>query len=610
MTRPSMTVDDLVGLGVLNPAEVQVATTIGRIAGDDDPLVLATIGLAVRAVRYGHVCLELARVVAQGLVDDDGRRVDVAMPAVDDWRDILIASPLVRSRLAPDDTPLVIDDDRLYLDRYWRLEQRLAQGLAAASQPANDRDLDELERIARSLVGDEPQMASQRQAVVVAARQRLTVLTGGPGTGKTTTLVRILAALVATAVSPQPFRVVLAAPTGKAAARMAEAVREGLGDLDLAPDVAATLGAVEALTLHRLLGANPSQPTRFRYHGGRRLPYDMVVVDEASMVSLPLMARLVDAVGPATRLVLVGDHEQLASVDAGAVLADIAAGDVLGDAHVHLTEVFRFRHKSGIDEVARSLQRGDVDQAMAMLDGRHDDAVLIDPPGVDRQPGDTAGADGAPADVPVALWERMVGHADHVRALAASRAPAQEVLREVDRFKVLVPLRRGPLGVRALNEAISRSLQRQGESNGAAPPPDRLPVGTPVIITRNDHPLGLFNGDVGVVIPGDDAASRAIAFWRPDGQIRRLSPSRLPPHEPVHVMSVHRSQGSQFDEVILLMPSIDSPLLTRELVYTALTRARQSVTVVADQQMLSAALRRRVQRSSGLRESLRQASRA
>ncbi len=576
-------VDVLRDRDVLTAAEWHTAEAVCRLVDEPDDDVRLAVALAVRAVRHGHVCLELDRLAAQGLTDDDGQPVDVTLPEADPWIERLAASPAVRQPDEVGPVPLVLDGRRLHLDRYWRHEQRLADGLLDALGAIDDRDPSDVDAVLDRLFDESEAGAGQREAARRVAGRRLVVLTGGPGTGKTTTVVRMLAVLAATAPAGAPPRMVLAAPTGKAAARMAEAVRADVDRLGVDDTVVAHLRRVESSTLHRLLGWNPGRPTRFRHDASNPLPHDVVVVDEASMVSLPLMTRLVDALGPSARLVLVGDREQLTSIDAGAVLADVAAAGRMADSHVHLTHTFRFGVESGIFEVARAVERGVVDDVLDALDGRHDDVRLVDAPG---------------GDLDAEVWTRIVDRARALGALARSGADPAEVLAAADAFRVLAPLRRGPQGVDTLNRRIAAALATGTDRLGTHP------VGTPLIVTRNDHVQRLYNGDVGVVVPDPARDRGVVAFWAPGGDVRLLATSRLPPHEPVHAMSVHRSQGSQFDEVIVVLPGVDTPLLTRELVYTAVTRARRDATIHGAAPILRGAIERRVQRASGLRERL------
>ncbi len=631
--------------GVLEAADVHVADAVARLTGAEAPDVLLAVALAVRAPRLGHVCLDLRRLHEVGVATEEGDRAELELPELAGWRATLSASPAVR---APSEVervaPLVLDGDRLYLDRYWRYEQRLVARL----RDLVVAELDDREPLALTMALDRLFPTAddevQRRAAEVAATRALTVLTGGPGTGKTTTLVRILATLGLTAPAGAPPRAVLAAPTGKAAARMAEAVRGATAALDVPSEVGAALEQLPALTVHRLLGYRPDRPTRFRHDRDHPLPFDVVVLDEASMASLPLMAKLVDALPAGARLLLVGDRDQLASVDAGAVLHDICGPDhdldppvdpraeapvdpraeasvdplaeasdapsvevpAVADAIVRLTRFHRFGVDSGIGAVARTIRRLDAPEegrhpgdVLALLRGErtetevgvgYEDIAL-------RTPGPAA--DGP---LPTALLDQIVdAYAAPVRAAVAGEDPSV-VLAGFERLRVLSALRRGPEGVGALDRAIAAGLARVVDGFSTE---GRFPIGQLLMVTRNDQRLELYNGDVGVVIRDPaDPARRRVAFPAAGGTVRVLSPARLPEVESVFAMSIHKSQGSQFEEVVVVLPRRDVPLLTRELIYTAITRAQQRATVVADESVLTEALRRRVQRASGLTERL------
>jgi exodeoxyribonuclease V alpha subunit len=601
-------------LGVLDAAEAHVADAICRLVGEDRGEVRLAVALAVRAPRLGHVCLDLDRLAEHGLDVEGDPAVDVPLPAPRVWREALEASPAVRvaeSSPSPDDgarsaatAPLVLDAGRLYLDRYWRYEDRLAARLRRlAARAADDRGQAEVTAALDRLFppgDDDPDL--QRRAAEVAATRALTVLSGGPGTGKTTTVVRLLATLLETGPTTPP-RVALAAPTGKAAARMGEAVAEALAApwLALEPTTRAALHDVPAMTLHRLLGFRPDTPTRFRHHAGRPLPYDVVVVDEASMVSLPMAARLADALREGARLVLVGDRDQLASVEAGAVLSELcspeAARGALEACVVQLTRFHRFGPHSGIGAVARAVQRidDDAEEVIDLLEGRrtetgrgpaYEDVALLDPVPEQPLPPDV---ERGVVDAYRAVVETALGGGEPARVLAA-----------FERQRVLCALRAGPQGVEAVNVHLEQQLSTHGYQVH-----ERFPVGRPVMVTQNDYAVRLFNGDVGVVVPDpQDATRRVVAFPGTDGGVRLLAPGRLPPHETVWAMSVHKSQGSQFDRVVVLLPDQPSPILSRELVYTGVTRAREHVTVIARRDLLAAALVRSLPRASGLGERL------
>ena len=573
--------------GVLEPADVHVAARIGRLGGEAGDDVLLAVALAVRAIRLGSVCVELAAVRRTVLGAGD-EPVDVSAlpwPEPVTWAAACSASPLVAvGPGGPDGRPLRLVDGLLYLERYWRQEELVRTELAARTDaPPAPVDLERLRRGLDELFGaaGDPREDRQRLAAAVAALRPVTVLAGGPGTGKTTTVAAILA-LLRDRPGPPP-RIALAAPTGKAAARLQEAVR------------AAGAGDLAASTLHRMLGWRPGTG-RFRHHRDDRLPYDVVVVDETSMVSLTMMARLLEAVRTDARLVLVGDPDQLASVEAGAVLGDLARAPGRPEPHldaalhavglpggvvngvVTLQHVWRFR--GAVAAFAAAVQTGDADTAVALLRKGSNDLAFAE--------SDTAAA-------PDALRVDVVDTATAL-ATAARANDVPAALVALDRHRVLCGHRRGPFGVARWSREIERWLA------------DALPdltahgewyPGRPVLVTANDHEAGLYNGDTGVVVATPDGPR--VAF---PGRATPVVPSRLTDVVTVHATTVHRGQGSQFERVTVVLPPAESPLLTRELLYTAVTRARQFVRVVGSEAAVRAAVARPVSRASGLRHRL------
>jgi exodeoxyribonuclease V alpha subunit len=374
------------------------------------------------------------------------------------------------------------------------------------------------------------------------------------------------------------------------------------------PDLLAAV-PTEAFTIHRCLGANPDRPTRFRHDARHPLPADVVVVDEASMIDFGLMARLADAVRPEARLVLLGDRNQLASVEAGAVFGDVcdagAAGGAVRDCVVRLRRPYRFRADGGIGALARAVNEDRPDDALACLrSGAPDLAFVPVPAGAD--PGATA----VRAEVATAwgkgLREAVAAIVDAADA-ASHAAAVLRAFEHLDRFRVLCIHRRGPRGVEAANRVIPSWIHGRDAENvaGAAGTAGDWYPGLPVMVLRNDYRLDLANGDVGIVLPGF-AEDRALLAHFPtaDGGVRAFARGRLPPHEPVHAMTVHKSPGSQFGTVLLLLPEEPSPLVTRELVYTAVTRARDRVVVAGSEAVLAAAIRLPIRRASGLKAKL------
>lgn len=582
-----------VDAGVLHAAEVHVAAAVARATGERRAEVLLGVALAARAPLFGHVCVVPAEVAATIVVDDQtvDARAPLAWPDAARWHDALISSPAVREPDAPDGAwtvPLVFDGTRLYLDRYWRFERLVADVLLErAGARGEQRDATAVGRVLDGLFdADDPAAPDlQRAAAALALTRRLAVVAGGPGTGKTRTVARLLAAAYELAAAEgRRLDVALAAPTGKAAARLTEAVREEAAAAGTAPGVRAALSAVEASTLHRLLGGRPGG--RFSHGARNPLPHDLVVVDETSMVSLPLMAHLLEAVRPDSSVVLVGDPFQLASVEAGAVLGEIVGTAARGGAPgplarsvVMLDRVHRFGRGSAIAALADAIRHGDADHAVA---------ILRDPgaPEVDWVDADVAGR--------VAEVEREVAQ----RALAAIQlARAGDVAAALElagELKVLCATHHDRLGVARVTERVeayaAQALPDAGIGRGWY-------VGRPVVVSANDYAHRLFNGDVGITVarPGRPA----VVFPGPSG-LRSFAASQLPAVSTWWATTIHKSQGSEFAKVVVTLPPPPSPVLTRELLYTAVTRAMQHVTLVASDASLRAAVARPVARASGL----------
>jgi exodeoxyribonuclease V alpha subunit len=462
------------------------------------------------------------------------------------------------------------DDRLLYLDRYWREEEQVCADLLTLSAPAAQPDVAGFAR----LFG--PGFEEQRAAAEIAVSQAVTVLTGGPGTGKTTTVARLLALLAehADASGTTPLRVAMAAPTGKAAARLSEAVATEVGKLDAVDRQ--RLSGLQAVTLHRLLGSRPDSSVRFRHHRGNRLPHDVIVVDETSMVSLTMMARLLEAVRPDARLILVGDADQLASVEAGAVLADLVDGlSARDDVRV---AALRTSHRFGrtIGALAEAIRGGDADRVVAQLRSGDEHVEFIED-----------------ADPSAPLRAVLLPHALRLREAAIAGA-VETALATLDEHRLLCAHRRGPFGVQHWNQRVQRWLAEETGQPAWSP----WYPGRPLLVTANDYGLRVYNGDTGVAVAGADGVRAFIA-----GAAGPLdfATSRLADVETMHAMTIHKSQGSQADEVTVLVPPQDSRLLTRELFYTAVTRAKVKVRVVGSEASVRAAIERRAVRASGLR---------
>ena len=598
--------------GVLGAADVHVATRLGRLGSEGDERVLLAAALTVRALQAGSVCLDVATARVTTAVEgvDPADVAALGWPAPEDWMTALAGSPLVAMGVEGDPSrPLRLVDTLLYLDRYWRQEQRIATVLdEAAARPAPPVEAERLRAaLARLFPGAEPDR--QRLAAVVAAHRWVSVLAGGPGTGKTTTVAKLLALLQDQADGS--LRVALAAPSAVAANRLTLAARAVAQRFDEGDR--ARLGSLEASTLHRLLGRRPGSRTRFRHDRENRLPFDVVVVDEASMVSLTMMSRLVDALRPECRLVLVGDPDQLASIEAGAVLGDLVQRDSPGrtsdavtevvprdvadlDADerdqlergvVRLSQVHRF--SAAIQDLAEAVRSGEPEQVADVLAQRHAGIEFVDVDVGDHQrlgPGVASRMTALRDDVVTA------GVAVHQAAMAGD---GDRALRELAGHRLLCAHRQGPYGVDTWSRQAEDWLREAVSGYAAA---GRWYVGRPLLLTSNDYQLRLFNGDTGVVVDVD--GHPRAAFLR-NGVVELFAPSRLSDAQTVHAMSVHRSQGSQFQRVTLVLPPADSPLLTRELLYTGLTRAKERVRIVGTRAALEAAVRRPIIRASGLR---------
>jgi len=544
--------------GVFDSSDVVVAQRLTALAKDTDERVALAVAFVVRAVRAGSVCVALADVEQHTAI------ADLPWPPAGEWLAAVAASPLT-----VDPTVLHLDDGLLYLDRYWIEECRVAEDVLALADARRSGSVPDINRLFPD------SFAEQRGAAQLALSRALTVLTGGPGTGKTTTVARLLALLAEQAeLDGKPrLRIALAAPTGKAAARLLEAVQLEVDAL--APADRERLPALAATTLHRLLGSRPDTSSRFRHNRENRLPHDVIVVDETSMVSLTMMARLLEAVRPDSRLLLVGDPDQLASVEAGAVLADLVEGlTAVVDSPV-ATLVTPHRFGESIGALADAIRDGDADAAVRVLaaGGEHIEWVDVH----------------QPAEV---LRKVLVPHALRLRE-AAVLGDADAALKTLEQHRLLCAHRRGPYGVAYWNRQVERWLSEQTDMPLWAD----WYVGRPVLVTANDYGLGLYNGDTGVAVLRDGGLRAAMATSA--GPVQ-FATGRLADVETMHAMTIHKSQGSQAVEITVLLPPTDSRLLTRELLYTAVTRAREKVRLVGSADQLRAAVTRRAIRATGL----------
>ncbi|QPL32318.1 exodeoxyribonuclease V subunit alpha [Pseudomonas fragi] len=628
-----------------------------------DPLVLLAAALTSHQLGHGHVCLDLFETLKEHDFalslppEGDVQTGAMLLPsqlleALDSeaWCKALQASSLVehagQSSADAASRPLVLSERRLYLRRYWTYERRIDGALRQRLAVAEATPADLPARL-NGLFGIPAQNAPvdwQKLACALATRGAFSIVTGGPGTGKTTTVVRLLALLQAPAVEAgTPLRIRLAAPTGKAAARLTESISVQVKSLEVDDKVRQKIPS-DVTTVHRLLGSRPGT-RHFRHHAGNRLPLDVLVVDEASMIDLEMMANLLDALPAHARLVLLGDKDQLASVEAGAVLGDLcrdaeagwytaqtrswleqvsgenlSASDLQQDldgTHPLAQQVVMLRHSrrfgegSGIGQLSRLVNQQLPREARALLGaGNHADLFALPLKGEQDRAFERLALEGRGTEAK--------GYRHYIERLREQRpdtrsgledprwaAWAGHVLQAFEAFQVLCAVRKGPWGVEGLNERITRALFARKLIDGD----QQWYEGRPVLMTRNDYGLGLMNGDIGIALmlpEGEGQARRhvlRVAFARNDGQggIRFVLPSRLNDVETVYAMTVHKSQGSEFSHTALVLPEALNPVLTKELIYTGITRAKHWFSLVEPRAgVFEEAVQRKVKRLSGL----------
>ncbi|RPA19949.1 exodeoxyribonuclease V subunit alpha [Gordonia sp. OPL2] len=582
-------------LGLLDAADVHVTERLARLSGEVvDETARVGAALAVRAVRFGSTCLALSRVPE--LVGED---LAPAIPTPEELRVALADSVLVRGATTGPLRPLVLADSAdgplLYLRKYFRQEELIRSVLAARGLRRPDVDPTAVRAAVADVFGpSEPdELDLQRVAAQMAAVSWTLVVAGGPGTGKTYTVARILAVL--DRLAGGGARIGLCAPTGRAAAQLQAAVSS---------DPAAP-SSVRAVTVHSLLGWRPGSAPR--HNRGNKLPYDVVVVDETSMLSMTAMSKLLDAVRADARVILVGDPHQLASVEAGAVLADLVEREIAEpptpvvdgiiepsvmarlpdrDRVDHGVVTLRRGHRfgGGIATVAAAINAGDADAVVAMVTDPAVTDVILE--AVDD-------LDGVRADVEA--WGLALD-------VAARDSEATAALDALDRHRVLCAHREGGWGVQGWSRRVVEWLAAMPGHHHLDADSTLLHPGRPLMVTANDRQNGIFNGDSGVVI-GDETSAEVV--FRRGEDIRRIHPTQLADVVSLYAMTIHRSQGSQFDGVTVVLPPEGSELLTRELLYTAITRARRHVRIIGSPEVLAAAVTRRVQRASGLRSPIR-----
>jgi exodeoxyribonuclease V alpha subunit len=613
-----------VDAGIFGPSEVHGAEVITRASVMVHDHVLLGAALALWAPLHGHVCIDLAivhtMVRAEAAVESDlGPGTDptvhaildsLAWPNIHEWVSRLAASPLVRVVNAADpqpvlnDQPLVLSDHRLYTQRQWVDECTVAAALRSRAENTTTAALSEtagalLERLLPRLEQGEPNL--QHTAAVMALSSRVGVIVGGPGTGKTHTVARLLAVMLTDAAQGQrPLHIALAAPTGKAAARLRQAIAGAAGatadgSTVLPPAIAEQLEQMPATTLHRLLGSHGLGRTRFVHNAQNQLPHDVVIIDETSMVALPLMARLLEAVRPEATLILVGDPDQLESIDVGAVLADIvqAADATTSPLHHHVVRLRRPRRQqsgSPIASLSDAIRENRADEVVGLLRSGATDPVSGEPllAFVETDNAlDNKAQSNAVRDVvlpPCALARN-----------AAVQSQAADALRALAGIRVLCAHRHGAFGAETWNQMIETWLLGR-------PPSHRFYPGRALLVTRNDQRTQLSNGDTGIVVAHPDGVRAAFGVG---DNIREFAPAQLEDIDTAFAMTIHKSQGSEYATVVVVLPPSTSPLIGRELLYTAVTRTTRRLIVIGTEAAVIAAVSTPGRRVTGLTSALK-----
>lgn len=603
----SSAVERLIESGAFMELDRHFARFVERLSGSAQPELALAAALVSQQRGAGHICVDLASYAGGNFpTDAEFANVAVKLPKLAPWRSALLKSGVVGE---PNESkPLILDEaGRLYLQRYWEYETQLGNSIAARLRPAENVDLARLGEGLQRLFAPTPrgQVDWQKVAAFAAVTRKFCVISGGPGTGKTRTVVMLLALLLE---QTENLRIAIAAPTGKAAARLQESIKKAKCELNCAERVKSRLPET-ASTIHRLLGTIPNSPY-FRHDARNPLPFDLVVIDEASMVDLALMAKLFEAIPSNARVILLGDKDQLSSVEAGAVLGDICATDAvnlfsdefaqnyakvtgetlpagdtarssLADGIVELRKNFRFGETNGIFALSGAVNAGLGDRAVGLLVGSTASGSTVSwlpTPSADR--------------LKAALRTRVLAHFP----IEAEAPLPIDALPRLQRFRILCALRDGPFGVNTVNRLVEEILVKAGRVQK----PGEWYSGRPVMVRENDYQQELFNGDIGVALLEPVTQQLRVYFSGRDGLPRALLPVRLPAHETVYAMTVHKSQGSEFDNVLLILPGNESPILTRELIYTGLTRARETVELWAAESVLRSAVEKVVVRMSGL----------
>ncbi|MEQ8525447.1 exodeoxyribonuclease V subunit alpha [Gracilimonas sp.] len=583
---------------IISILELEFVRFLKNISSEENDQVLLAAAACIFAQQNGHVCLDFSEWNDEYLFGDSKSEIQLTDSLKDTWRKELEKSSLVSP--GEELQPLVLEGDRLYLHRFWKYEEELCNWLKQKSSPSYELKEDQVEAIQSVLppAKDLFEINWQHVAVQLSFLKDLIVISGGPGTGKTFTVLNIILAHVKVH-SKQELRIALSAPTGKAARRLAESIESGkknlsqevLSDIDI-PDT--------AMTVHKLLGSDFRGST-FKFNEENHLPYDLIVVDEASMLDINMWVRLTRAIGPKTKLIVLGDKDQLASVEAGSILGDVCGGDnsfsgsvaksiqkiqgvdipvsdslpLINDCIIFLTKSFRFGSNSGIQKFAEAVNESNADKAISVLKNPELKGLYWVEPDSER-------------------IEEVLKNYALLHYQEYSKQSEQKRLDASNKKKILCALRRGPFGVEYVNERAELLIRRDQGILGS----QEWYEGRIVMATKNDSILKIRNGEIGIY-----QDKKEIVQFEGE-QTAEVSKARLKDYEPAYAITIHKSQGSEFNEVAIIFPNQINTILSKEILYTAVTRARLSTLIIVKENILRKIIGRSVSRKSGIKQKI------